>query len=134
MSGHGAVAVRVGDTALGEGTLTVDRLAGLDIAEFIANFRKPRRPVILTDAASAWPLYGKATPDYFRREYGDRVVHVRGQDYKLRALMDLLEASSVERPAPYPCKFEIDKDFRELADGVVPRFGHSLPDRQASRL
>ena len=134
MSAQGAMAAGIEGVMLVNDTLAVERLADIGVAEFVAKFRRPRRPVILTDAARAWPLYGKVTPDYFRREYGDRVVRVRGHDYNLQALMDMLEASTVEQPGPYPCKFEIAKDFRELIDGVVPRFGYSLPDRQASRL
>ncbi|MGH8164998.1 MAG: cupin-like domain-containing protein, partial [Rhodanobacteraceae bacterium] len=39
-----------------------------------------------------------------------------------------------QQPGPYPCKYEIAKNFRELLPEVSPRFRHSLPDRQANRL
>lgn len=109
----------------------VDRRSGLDEREFVRDYREPRRPVVITDAARAWPLYGHGTPDYFRRRYGEHVVRVRGQDYRLGELIDLLDASTVDRPGPYPCKFEIAKTFRELLPEVTPRFAYSLPDRQA---
>ncbi|MBB6188325.1 cupin-like domain-containing protein [Rhodanobacter sp. MP7CTX1] len=112
----------------------VERRAGLGVAEFIENYRKPRRPVILTDAAHDWPVYGRGTPDFFRRHYGDHTVRVRGRDYRLSELIDMLEASTAESPGPYPCKFEIAKDFRELLGEVTPRFQYSLPDRQANPL
>lgn len=112
----------------------VQRIAGIGVREFIAGYRKPRRPLILLDAAREWPLYGRATPDDFRRTYGGRTVRVRGKDYALSELIDLLEASTVEQPAPYPCKFEIARDFRELVPEVTPRFRYSLPDRQANPL
>ncbi|MEO7199129.1 MAG: cupin-like domain-containing protein, partial [Dokdonella sp.] len=115
-------------------TMPVERLAGIGVAEFTATYRRPRRPVILADAACEWRLYKRATPDFFRSEYGDRIVRIRGHDYTLRELIDLLEASTPEQPGPYPCKFEIAKDFRELIDVVTPRFRYSLPDRQASKL
>lgn len=112
----------------------VQRIAGMGVDEFIAEHRKPRRPVILVDAAREWPIYGRATPDHFRRAYGSRTVRVRGCDYALGELIDLLEASTVDQPAPYPCKFEIARDFRELVSEVTPRFRYSLPDRQANPL
>ncbi|MFZ0872703.1 MAG: cupin-like domain-containing protein [Rhodanobacter sp.] len=112
----------------------VERRAGLGVAEFIENYRKPRRPVILTDAARDWPVYGRGTPDFFRRQYGDHTVRVRGRDYRLSELIDMLEASTADKPGPYPCKFEIAKDFRELLGEVTPRFPYSLPDRQANPL
>ena len=114
--------------------MTVDRRSGIGVAEFIAEYRNPRRPVILTDAAREWGLYGRGTPDYFRGDYGSRVVRVRERDYPLRELIDLLEASTVDRPGPYPCKFEVARDFPELLAELTPRFRYSLPDRQASPL
>jgi hypothetical protein len=112
----------------------VERASGLSQQEFISRFRNPRKPVVLGDAARAWPLYGHANPDYFRTHYGDHVVRVRGRDYRLGELIDLLEASTVDKPGPYPCKFEIAKSFRELIPEVSPRFDYSLPDRQANPL
>lgn len=112
----------------------VERRSGLGVREFITRYRNPLRPVILTDAARAWPLYGVASPDWFRQHHGDHRVRVRGRDYRLCELLDLLEHSSAEHPAPYPCKFEIAKTFGDLLGEVEPRFAHSLPDRQAHPL
>ena len=112
----------------------VERRSGLGYAEFVARYQRPRRPVILTDAAAAWPIYGRATPDAFRARFGERVVRVRERSYRLAELLDLLEASTVEQPGPYPCKYAIARDFPELLAEVEPRFAYSLPDRQESRL
>lgn len=113
---------------------TVERRSGLSVAEFIERYRNPLQPVILVDAARDWSLYGVASPDWFRQHHGDHVVRVRGRDYRLAELLDLLEHSTVEQPAPYPCKFEIAKTFRDLVGEVTPRFECSLPDRQAHPL
>ena len=64
-------------TAVAGGSSWVDRRSGLGVDDFIAEYRDPRRPVVLGDAARAWPLYGRADPDYFRRTYGEHVVRVR---------------------------------------------------------
>lgn len=112
----------------------VERRSGLGYAEFVSRYRRPRRPVILTDAAAAWPLYGQASPDDFRRRFAQKPVRVRGRDYRLGELLDLLQASTPDQPGPYPCKFAIAVDFPELIEEVAPRFGYSLPDRQGSRL
>ena len=124
--GPGATPVELG--------MTADRRSGISVAEFIAEYRHPRRPVILTDAARDWALYGRGTPQYFRHEFGSRVVRVGGRDYSIGELIELLEASTVEQPGPYPCKFEVARDFPELLAALVPRFRHSLPDRQANSL
>lgn len=114
--------------------IEVERRSGLGHAEFVACYRRPRRPVILTDAARAWPLYGKADPAYFRQHFGQQRVRVRGQDYRLGELLDLLQASTPEKPAPYPCKFALAVDFPDLLEQAEPRFDYSLPDRQGSPL
>ena len=112
----------------------VERRAGLDEAEFRRAYLRPRRPVILTDAAAAWPLYTKATPDYFRRHFGQLDVQVKGVAWKLGELIDELQRSTSDSPGPYPCKFEIARHFRALLREVAPRPLYSLPDRQANPL
>jgi len=112
----------------------IERRAMPQPDEFRARYVLPRRPVILTDAAAAWPLYGRGTPDYFRRAHGEQRVRVLGETWRLADLIDRLACSSVERPAPYPCKFEIARDFRALLGDVSPRIACSLPDRQYSAL
>lgn len=118
------------DASREEASPWVERRSNLDVREFVERYRNPRRPVVITDAARDWPLYGRGTPEHFRSRYGEHVVRVRGHDYRLRELIDLLEASSAAHPAPYPCKFEIARTFRELLPEVTPRFAYSLPDRQ----
>jgi cupin-like protein len=112
----------------------VERRAGLCPTEFLSEYQNPRRPVILTDAARAWPLYEHASPDYFRATYGNHKVHVRGIEYRLADLLDLLEASTDEKPCPYPCKFSIPQEFQALLREISPRFEYSLPDRQSNPL
>ncbi|HJU27241.1 MAG TPA: cupin-like domain-containing protein [Rhodanobacteraceae bacterium] len=110
------------------------RRSGLGVEEFIAEYRNPRRPVILTDATREWPIYGRGAPEYFRQRYGDHKLKVWGADMRLAELLDLLDASTPEQPGPYPCKYEIARDFRDLLPEVTPRFAYSLPDRQRNRL
>lgn len=121
-------------SARAESLAGVDRRSSLGHAEFLSNYLRPRRPVILADAARTWPLYDLANPDYFRAHFGSQRVRVRGKDYALGALLDLLQASTPEQPGPYPCKFAMAVEFPTLLDQVEPRFSYSLPDRQASSL
>jgi hypothetical protein len=118
----------------GSGPGWVDRRSGLGYEEFVREYRDARRPVVLADAARAWPLYGHATPAWFRAHFGDERVRVRGTDYAIAELIDLLQASTAEHPGPYPCKFEIAKAMRGLLPEVTPRPALSLPDRQGHAL
>jgi len=113
---------------------SVDRRAHLPEDEFRRVYLEPRRPVVFTDLADAWPIRMRATPQDFRRDYGNHSVRLLGAQCSLAELIDRLESSSTAKPGPYPCKFEIARDLRELLADVVPRFAHSLPDRQESGL
>lgn len=109
----------------------VERIAGIGVTEFAARYRKQRRPVILTDALRGWSALQRFTPEYFRREFADRPVRIRGRNYRLGEVIAMQEASNAEHPAPYPCTFS---DCRGLLADVMPRFACSLPNRHTSAL
>ncbi|MFQ5718407.1 MAG: cupin-like domain-containing protein [Acidobacteriota bacterium] len=54
----------------------VERRSGLDRDRFAAGYRRPGRPVVLTDVASRWPAMARWTPEFFRAHYGDLEVPV----------------------------------------------------------
>jgi len=116
------------------GPETIERRAHLSQEEFRRDYVEPRRPVVFTHLADAWPIFAHATPDELRRAYGSHIVRLLGEPCSLAELIDRLESSSVEKPGPYPCKFEIARELREMLPEVEPRFAHSLPDRQDSAL
>ena len=93
-----------------------------------------RIPIIFTDASEAWPLRRRATPEYFRRVHGAHPLRLLGNDCTLAQLIERLERATPDDPGPYPCKFDIAIDFRELLAEVTPRFACSLPDRQSNPL
>ena len=109
----------------------VERKRDLSVAEFVRDHLRPRRPVVLVNALRDWPALGKFTHEYFRREYPDLPVQVRGQPHRLADVLDLQMASSAQRPGPYPCTLSATADL--LAD-LTPRFACSLPTRAGSRL
>jgi hypothetical protein len=112
----------------------VERVSALPFDRFVESYRDPRCPVILTDAASAWPAYTHFKPDWFRANFAGKHLRLRGRDWTLGEILDTLERSTESAPGPYPCKFEIVRDFPELMPQVTPRFAYSLPDRQAHPL
>jgi histone arginine demethylase JMJD6 len=112
----------------------VPRVSGLSVEEFVRTYRDPRSPVILRDAARAWPAYNTFTPDWFRTRFGSKSLRLRGRDWTLGEILNVLERSTENAPGPYPCKFEIVRDFPELLPHVAPRFAYGLPDRQTHPL
>jgi histone arginine demethylase JMJD6 len=116
------------------GLQTVDRRSNLSYAEFVHDYRNPGRPVIFTDLTRDWSALGKFTPEFLRAQCGDRTVTIRGKAFRLADFLDLLENSSPEQPAPYPCKLDLRGLFADLAADVAPRPGLTLPDRTHSHL
>ncbi|MBS0558376.1 MAG: cupin-like domain-containing protein [Proteobacteria bacterium] len=108
----------------------IERVAGIGVGEFVARYRLPRRPVILTDALRDWPAVGRYTHAWFRREHGDLPVKVRGRDYRLAEIIDQQIASTAERPGPYPCTLAACTEL--LPD--IPRFAYALPNRHTHPL
>jgi hypothetical protein len=112
---------------------TVERRAGLTREQFVNDFQRAGRPVVFTDLTKDWPALGKFSPDYFRKNCGNRSVPIGNRSYKLAEFLDLLEQSTPERPAPYPCKLDLHGDYADLAVDV-PRPSLASPDRTRSKL
>ena len=106
----------------------VERISGIGAEAFAARYRKPRRPVILADALRDWPARERYTPEFFSRQHGDRLIRIRGHDYRLREVIALQQASSAAAPGPYPCTLS---DCGALLPDISPRFACSLPSRHA---
>ncbi len=112
----------------------IERRGGLSRREFVENYLRPNRPVILTDLTRDWPALKQFTPDYFRTVHGQRTVWVNQHEYRMAEFIDLLLASTPEHPAPYPCKLDLRGDFADLASAVGARPAIMNPDRTHSRL
>lgn len=57
--------------------MEIERVSQLTREEFEENYRKPGRPVILTEQIADWPATQKWSPDYFEAEYGDCEVQLQ---------------------------------------------------------
>ena len=109
----------------------IDRRTRLSPAEFRRDYLLPRRPVVVTEAISGWPALKVFTPDFFRQNFADARVHIRGRACRLGEVLDLQAASTAANPGPYPCTLA---GSPELLPYITPRFAASLPSRHASRL
>ena len=116
---------------------TIDRRSKLSRRELLNEYIKPKRPVILTDAAEDWPGMGKINPQYIKENYGHLIKKIKGVEYTFADLVDRVMASSPETPAPYPFNINIEhycpelrKEFKpELAYGKMDRINHPLLPR-----
>lgn len=109
----------------------IERRSGLTPAEFLEQYIRPRRPVVLTDALRDWPALREFTHEFCQREFGELPAQVRAHRYRLAEVLDLQLASSAEKPGPYPCTLA---QCAQLLPYLTPRFACSLPTRHLHRL
>lgn len=105
----------------------IERRDNLGYFNFVSEYLRPNRPVIITNGLNAWRAKDRWTPDFFRKTYGDKVVHI-DRDYRLADYINLVEASTPERPAPYLFHLFIDENFPELLDDIHPLPIHLAPN------
>lgn len=112
----------------------VDRHHGLSRQEFELEYLKPGKPVVLADLNAQWPAMSKWTPEYFRKNFGEKVVKVKDKPMPLREYLDLIEQASEETPAPYLYGFEMEDLAPELLEDISPASTYLRHDRLISRL
>ena len=110
------------------GVLSVEKKYGMSYEEFAKDHLFGDYPVVIGDACKDWTAKEKFTPEFFKSEYGNRKVEVQGQEYNLKDFIEIMEESTMDNPAPYPCKLQIDRDYPELIPDISPRFMYAKPD------
>jgi histone arginine demethylase JMJD6 len=112
----------------------IDRRAALSREEFEREYWNPLRPVILTDAISHWRALGRWTPQFFKEKYGHLQVEAEGARTALGDLIDRIEASTSDNPAPYLRNQLLAEWPPELTDDVTPMPQCAQPNWFESRL
>jgi histone arginine demethylase JMJD6 len=109
--------------------MEVQKVEDISYATFMQEFYQPGIPVILKNASKNWKAKGVFNPDWFRDNFGDRQTEVAGKVFTMRQIMDLVENSSVDNPAPYPCIFNIPETLPEILDLIQPLdLNYALPN------
>ena len=94
----------------------------------------PEFPVILPEATSRWPARRLWTPSYFAARVGHRRVTIDGSEYTVAELLELIDKSTPEQPAPYLRAQKLDEVLPELVDDVKPVIDDTRHNRAESRL
>lgn len=100
--------------------MDIIRRDNITYEEFIEEYYKPGIPLVFTRAAKVWKANGLFSPDWFRENYPDRKTDVRGTTYTMKQVMDMVEASTEDKPAPYPMIFDIPSTLPELMPLLDP--------------
>jgi hypothetical protein len=107
----------------------VDRRTNLSHEEFINEYVKKSRPVVLTDAAKNWKAMKKFTPLWFKENYPHINKNINGVNHNMAEFIDRMLTSNEENPAPYPYNFNVEKVFPELMQDFLPEIIYGEIDR-----
>ncbi|RNL52568.1 cupin-like domain-containing protein [Pedobacter jejuensis] len=109
--------------------MEIQRVDNITHQEFLKNFYEPGIPVVFKNASSVWKAKGLFVPEWFKTNYGERVLNKEGKSYTMSEVFDLVENSTVENPAPYPLKYNITTDIPELLPLIQPlNLNYALPN------
>lgn len=107
----------------------VDKRTNISQRELIKEYVEPGLPVVLIDAARAWPAMGKITPAYLKAHYGHLTRAIKGTTYTLAEYVDLMLASTPAHPAPYPFNLDMQRVLPELLRDLQPDIVYAKSDR-----
>ena len=124
----------VDDPSQKSASATIDRRSKLSYKAFATEYLFPQKPVIITDGLAEWPAMSKWTPEFFKTVHGDKRITVEGKDMRMGDYIDLVLASSDQKPCPYLSGLLVRQQFPEIARDILPELKYTLPDRIRSRL
>jgi hypothetical protein len=78
------------------------------------------KPVIVTGGFDHWPARTKWTLAFFKESYGHLQVEVDGKTYAMAEIIDKVEKSTPENPAPYLRNHLVNRLPQELQDDIQP--------------
>jgi hypothetical protein len=106
----------------------IERRSNLSREEFLENYLKPKKPVILTDLVKDWPATNKWTFDWLRQNHGDLIVPLIDKNYhdpdnyfKLAKKMKFGEYLDLIEEGPVDLRiflFDIFKKIPELVQDI----------------
>lgn len=113
----------------------IDRRSKLSYREFVYEYQRKRRPVILTDACSPWAARSW-TPQSLKSKLGSRPIAFRDakREWRFDELCDAIVQSTPHSPAPYARNINVKRDLPELVADISPRITYATPDWKSTRL
>jgi hypothetical protein len=109
--------------------MQVERVDNISYEEFMERFYKPGIPCVFKSASKVWKANGLFSPNYFRENFGGKTIVKEGRTYTMKEVMDLVENSTEEKPAPYPFIFDIPTVLPEVIPLLSPlNLGYAKPN------
>ncbi len=103
--------------------------------DFVRDYVRMNRPVVVRGAAADWPALKKWTPQYFKENFPDKPVQVSyRENIPFAEFIDRVEASTVEKPGPYMYRLFLHENLPEVLKDLYPQNPYAFPRRLASPL
>ncbi|KAF9275930.1 hypothetical protein BGZ68_010368 [Mortierella alpina] len=92
----------------------IDRRSGLSLEQFIEEYEKPGKPVIIADGAKHWPAMSKWSTEYFLKTWPDAVLRAESVDVTIQNYFKYAQGTKDESPL-----YLFDKNFGERCQGIL---------------
>jgi histone arginine demethylase JMJD6 len=100
--------------------VAIEKVKGLTQEQMIERYMFPRKPVVLQDASKKWSALQRWSPEFWVKEYGDKVLKIDGKDVTMREQIRTSLESTEEKPGPYYRNVGIEQFYPELRKDVYP--------------
>ncbi|KAG9323967.1 hypothetical protein KVV02_003238 [Mortierella alpina] len=92
----------------------IDRRSGLSLEQFVEEYEKPGKPVIIADGAKHWPAMTKWSTEYFLKTWPDAVLRAESVDVTMQNYFKYAQGTKDESPL-----YLFDKKFGERCQGIL---------------
>ncbi len=117
----------------------IERRANISYQDFVKEYESCNKPVIITDALRRWKAVGKWTPEFFKREFGNRNLAIdkvawgkyngdSGREVTMGSFVDRVLESTEEKPAPYLRNQNLLDLFPSLMQDIEPMSEYCFPN------
>ncbi len=98
----------------------IQKVSDISYEEFMEKFYNPGIPVVFKNASKVWKANGLFTPDWFRKNFGERTIEKGDKTYTMSEVLDMVEKSTESNPAPYPFIYNIPEKIPEVLPLISP--------------
>jgi hypothetical protein len=92
----------------------IDRRSGLTLEQFIQEYERPGKPVIITDGAQHWPARTIWSTNHFLKRWPDAVLRAESVDMTMTNYFKYAEGTQDESPL-----YLFDKNIGERCEGIL---------------
>jgi hypothetical protein len=103
--------------------------------DFLRDYVRGKRPLIVRGAVSAWPALAKWTPGFFKQQFPSKMVQVSyNEQMSFADFIDGVLASTEDQPGPYMYRLFLHEHLPEVLGDLSPQNAYAFPRRYASPL